>query len=121
MTDAIRPPVDRVAHPSTLLDDTIHQRVRLGLLAVLTEADSADFTYLRDRLGLTDGNLARHLQVLEQAGHVSIEKTTEDRRPRTWIRATRQGRKAFDDHLRTLQELIDLAGGGHSHRKGAQQ
>lgn len=102
-------------HPSTLLDDTIHQRVRLGLLAVLTEADSADFTYLRDRLGLTDGNLARHLQVLEDAGYVAIEKTYEGRRPKTWIHATRQGRKAFAAHLSTLQALIDLAvGAGES-------
>lgn len=96
-------------HPSTLLDETIHQRVRLGLLAVLAEADSADFTYLRDRLGLTDGNLSRHLQVLEEAGFISIEKAFEGKRPRTWIHATRQGRKAFSEHLATLQQLIDMA------------
>lgn len=98
-------------HPTRLLDDTIHQRVRLGLLAVLTEADSADFTYLRDRLDLTDGNLSRHLQVLEQAGYVAIEKVTDGARPRTWIHATRRGRKAFTEHLERLQTIIDMAGG----------
>lgn len=105
-------------HPSTLLDDTIHQRVRLGLLAVLTEADSADFTYLRERLGLTDGNLSRHLHVLEEAGYVAIEKSADGKRLRTWIHATRQGRKAFSTHLSTLQALIDMAGGRDAEAEG---
>jgi DNA-binding MarR family transcriptional regulator len=99
------------SHPATQLDGVVHQRVRLGLLAVLTEADSADFTYLRDRLDLTDGNLARHLHVLEEAGFVEIEKATEGQRARTWIHATRQGRRALSEHLATLQAIIDMAGG----------
>ena len=103
-------------HPSTLLDETIHQRVRLGLLAVLTEADSADFIYLKERLGLTDGNLSRHLQVLEEAGFVQIEKAFVGKRPRTWIHATRRGRHAFADHLATLQMLIDMAGAAEAGR-----
>jgi DNA-binding MarR family transcriptional regulator len=97
------------AHPSTLLDDTIHQRVRLGILAVLTEADSADFAHLKERLDLTDGNLSRHLQVLEEAGYVQIEKGYEGKRPRTWVNATKEGRRAFGAHLAALQQLIDLA------------
>ncbi|MDH4118422.1 MAG: transcriptional regulator [Acidimicrobiia bacterium] len=96
-------------HPSARLDDTIHQRVRLGILAVLAEADAADFGYLKQRLDLTDGNLSRHLQVLEDAGHVEIEKGFEGKRPKTWIHATRQGRKAFSEHLVALQQLIDMA------------
>jgi hypothetical protein len=50
-------------HPATVLDDVIHQRSRLGIIVVLAEAGGADFTYLRDTLGLTDGNLGRHIQV----------------------------------------------------------
>jgi DNA-binding MarR family transcriptional regulator len=97
-------------HPSQQLDDTIHQRVRLGILAVLAEADVADFAYLRGRLDLTDGNLSRHLAVLEEAGLVSIAKTFEGKRPRTWVQATKKGRTAFSRHLQALQALIDLAG-----------
>ncbi len=108
--------MSEAVHPSTLLDDTIHQRVRLGILAVLAEADSADFTFLKERLGLTDGNLSRHLQVLEEAGFISIEKSFEGKRPKTWIHATRRGRRAFDEHLATLQTLIDMAKGADSDR-----
>ncbi len=97
-------------HPSQLLDDTVHQRVRLGILAVLTEADRADFGFLKETLDLTDGNLSRHLRVLEDAGYVTIEKGYEDRRPRTWVNATRIGRRALTAHLTALQQLIDQVG-----------
>lgn len=96
-----------MSHPATNLDEIIHQRVRLGLIAVLVEARRADFGYLRAALDLTDGNLSRHLQVLEQAGYVEIEKTFEGKRPRTWISVTRAGRRAFDAELASLRALID--------------
>jgi len=94
-------------HPTRRLDDVIHQRVRFGILAVLIEADRADFAFLKERLDLTDGNLSRHLQVLEEAGFVAITKTFEGRRPRTWATATRTGRAGFHEHLVALQEIID--------------
>lgn len=97
-------------HPSQLLDDTIHQRVRLGILAVLAEADQADFGFLKETLELSDGNLSRHLRVLEDAGYVRIEKGYEERRPRTWVNATKKGRKALSAHLAALQQLIDQVG-----------
>jgi DNA-binding MarR family transcriptional regulator len=97
-------------HPSQLLDDTVHQRVRLGILAVLAEADQADFGFLKDTLNLSDGNLSRHLRVLEEAGYVSIEKGYENRRPRTWVNATKRGRRALAEHLSALQRIIDQVG-----------
>jgi DNA-binding MarR family transcriptional regulator len=93
-------------HPALRLNDTVHQRVRLGILAVLREAQRADFSYLRDALDLSDGNLSRHIQVLEEAGLVRVEKGFEGRRPRTWVSATRAGRTALTVELNALRDLI---------------
>jgi DNA-binding MarR family transcriptional regulator len=93
-------------HPAQRLDDVVHQRVRLGILAVLEQADRADFTYLRTALGLTDGNLSRHLSVLEEAGYLETTKTFEGRKPRTWVRSTRQGKVALAEEMAALRELV---------------
>ncbi len=93
-------------HPADGLDDTVHQRHRLGVLVVLAEANKADFAYLKATLGLTDGNLGRHLQVLEAARLVRIDKVFEDRRPRTWITITKAGRAALEAELVILEELV---------------
>lgn len=100
-----------MTHPSELLDDVIHQRVRLGIMAVLAEADEAEFTFLKEQLDLTDGNLNRHLQVLEDAGYIGRRRQRSGGRPRTWIRATRTGQTALTGHLETLQRLIDQTKG----------
>lgn len=97
-----------MSHPTTDLNEVVHQRVRLGILAVLAEADRAEFTYLRDRLDVTDGNLNRHIQVLAGAGFVEVEKRTSGR-SRTWILATGAGREALTSHLERLQQIIDAA------------
>lgn len=102
----LRQRLDTVSHPTQRLDDVVHQRVRLGVLALLTEARRADFTYLRDALGLTDGNLARHLRVLEDAGYVVSDKVFEGGRSRTWVAATTSGRLAFEAELQVLRELV---------------
>ena len=99
-----------MSHPTTELDDVVHQRARLGILAVLVEADRADFNFLRTTLSLTDGNLSRHLQVLEGAGCVEIRKVFEGKRPRTWIKATTRGRDAFARELEALRALVDAHG-----------
>ena len=98
-----------MTHPTNRLQDDVHQRVRLGILAILHGAARADFAFLRTTLGLTDGNLGKHLQVLEEAGYVAIDKVFENRRPRTWVKITRQGRDAFDVELAALRELIASA------------
>ncbi len=68
-------------HPSLGLDETVHQRVRLGILAVLSEAAECTFTRLRDQLELTDGNLNRHLRILEDAGLVEVRKDYDGAAP----------------------------------------
>jgi DNA-binding MarR family transcriptional regulator len=97
---------DGAEHPAQRLDDVVHQRVRLGILAVLAQADRADFTYLRQALGLTDGNLSRHLSVLEEAGYLELTKTFEGRKPRTWARATHRGKAALAEEMAALRELV---------------
>lgn len=100
-----------MSEPIGRLDNVVHQRVRLGILTVLSEAERADFAFLRDTLGLTDGNLSSNLQVLEQAGYVEIEKTFEGRRPRTWARATRAGRKALEQEVAVLEAIVARVNG----------
>jgi DNA-binding MarR family transcriptional regulator len=96
-------------HPTNRLNDDVHQRVRLGILAILSGAARADFRYLRVTLGVTDGNLGRHLQILEEAGLVTMEKVFENRRPRSWVRITRTGRTAFHAEVAALQEIVASA------------
>lgn len=93
-------------HPTNGLDETVHQRHRLGILTITGEAQRAEFGYLREALGLTPGNLSKHLTVLEQAGMVEVEKGYAGRRPRTWVRITSQGRAALAAELATLTELV---------------
>jgi DNA-binding MarR family transcriptional regulator len=96
---------DPPTHPTNGLDDTVHQRHRLGILTITAEA-RADFGYLRDALGLTAGNLSRHLTVLEEAGLIQVEKGYEGRRPRTWVGITGAGRAALAAEVDALAELV---------------
>ena len=93
-------------HPLADLDETVHQRARLGILAILSETREADFTHLKTALGLTDGNLGRHLEVLVQAGHVTLRKGSDGRRNRTWVRITAQGRRALRAEVDLLRQLL---------------
>jgi len=98
---------DRSPHTSEL-NDVVHQRTRLGLLAILREAHEADFSYLKSRLKLTDGNLGQHIEILEHHGLVTIRKGHEGRRARTWVVITRTGEAALAAEIKTLKSLLDL-------------
>ncbi|MFE7978635.1 transcriptional regulator [Streptomyces shenzhenensis] len=93
-------------HPTQSLDDTVHQRVRLGILTVSKEADRVEFGFLKKQLAVTDGNLSRHLKVLEESGLITVEKGYAGRRPRTWIALTRNGAQALDAEIRALRALV---------------
>jgi DNA-binding MarR family transcriptional regulator len=97
-------------HPIHNLNDDVHQRVRLGILASLDGLAKTDFNHLKTTLELTDGNLGRHLQALEEAGLVSQTRTTGDGRPRTWIKITSKGRRALRDEIQALQQLLGELG-----------
>ena len=88
------------------LDEVVHQRNRLAILAVLDEVSKADFGFLQDDLDLTAGNLSRHLEILETAGYIAIEKGYHGRRPRTWVRITKAGRAALRVEIAALEELL---------------
>ena len=100
------PVVQRSEHPTSALTDLVHQRGRLGILAVLAEVDRADFTFLKNTLGLTDGNLSRHIDALAGAGFVHVEKGYAGRRPRTWIHISKAGRRALEQEMNALRELV---------------
>ncbi|WP_330301351.1 winged helix-turn-helix domain-containing protein [Streptomyces sp. NBC_00503] len=93
-------------HPVNGLDDVVHQRVRLGILTVAHQARRVEFGFLRTALGLTAGNLSRHLAVLEQAGLVHIEKGYEGKRARTWLSLTPAGDRALQEEVTQLKRLI---------------
>jgi DNA-binding MarR family transcriptional regulator len=93
-------------HPANGLDDVVHQRVRLGILAIAHQARRVEFSFLRTTLDLTAGNLGQHLTVLEKAGLIHIEKGYEGKRPRTWVTLTSAGQTALRDEIAHLKELI---------------
>lgn len=88
------------------LDDVIHGRMRLGIMAYLASAEVADFNELREVLQATQGNLSVHLRKLEEAGYVEIEKSFRDRKSLTRARLTRPGRKAFAAYLEAMGRLV---------------
>ena len=77
------------------IDDVIHGRLRLGVMAYLSAASPAIFGELRDKVGATDGNLSTHLKKLEEAGYVTQEKRFVGKKPQTRVFLTDKGRKAW--------------------------
>ncbi|WP_202839148.1 winged helix-turn-helix domain-containing protein [Luteimonas saliphila] len=88
------------------IDDVIHGRLRLGVMAYLADAEVADFTELKNALEVTQGNLSVQLRKLEEAGYIRIEKTFLNRKPLTRARLTPAGRKAFKDYLDVIAKLV---------------
>jgi len=89
------------------LDDAIHGRLRLGVMAYLHQASPASFAELKEATGATGGNLSTHLRKLEEAGYITQTKSFHDRRPLTTIAVTEDGRAAFAGYLAAMRQLID--------------
>lgn len=89
------------------IDEVIHGRVRLGVMAYLSGAETAEFNELKARLKVTDGNLSVHLRKLEDAGFVEVIKSFQGRRPLTRARLTDAGRKAFVVYLDAMARLVE--------------
>jgi DNA-binding transcriptional ArsR family regulator len=88
------------------LDQVIHDRTRLAILAALAASETLSFTDLKTITGTTDGNLSVHARRLEDAGYVLCEKTFAGRTPRTEYRLSVGGRRAFEKYLDHMDALI---------------
>jgi DNA-binding MarR family transcriptional regulator len=92
------------------IDDVIHGRIRLGVVAYLSAVESALFSELRDKVGATDGNLSAHLRKLEDSGYVRADKSFVNRKPQTRLSLTEAGRKAWAAWLTQMEALRNAAG-----------
>src|SRR5512136_756372 len=92
------------------LNETIHQTVRLRVMAALVAleaGDEVDFTYLRDLLEVTDGNLGAHLRKLEEAGYIAVNKIFAERKPHTYVSVTAEGLRVFQEHVVALESILN--------------
>lgn len=91
------------------IDDVIHGRLRLGVMAYLSAVSPAVFGELRDKVGATDGNLSTHLKKLEEAGYVRQEKLFVGKKPQTRVHLTDKGRKAWLIWIRRMEAIMRAA------------
>jgi DNA-binding MarR family transcriptional regulator len=88
------------------LDPTIHSQIRLAVLSILISVKRADFNYLKNETGTTDGNLSAHLAKLEEAGYISVTKSFRGKKPLTTCALTEKGRSAFAKYVRALESYL---------------
>ena len=88
------------------LDPIIHAPTRLAILSILITVENANFTFLKESTGTTDGNLSTHLTKLEESGYVSIEKKFVGKKPQTTCAITKQGKAAFEKYLEQLEQIV---------------
>jgi DNA-binding MarR family transcriptional regulator len=94
------------------LDAIIHQPLRLKIMAALNALPAhvqIEFMILKPLVGATDGNLGAHIITLENAGYVEVEKDFVGKKPRTRVRLTKAGRRAFAKYIEFLRDILDLA------------
>ena len=94
-------------------DATIHQPVRLKIMAALKalpDREQIEFVRLKSLVGATEGNLGAHIGSLEGAGYVDVEKDFVGKRPRTRVRLNKNGRRALEDYVMYLRDIIDAPG-----------
>ncbi len=89
------------------IDDIIHGRLRLGIMAYLASAETATFNELLEKLDATKGNLSVQLRKLDEAGYVDVDRQIVGRKTETRARLTKTGRKAFGDYLDAMTALVN--------------
>ena len=95
-------------HITERLDRVIHERARLGIMAILVGGGRTEFTALKKMLSLTDGNLSAHLRVLDKSGYITETKEFVGRRPKTAYRATEKGIQAFREYMDSLERFMKI-------------
>lgn len=90
-------------------NEIIHPSTRLSIVALLAAADWMDFSFVRNRLDLSDSALSKQFATLESAGYLTVERRVSDRRRRVQVRLTPEGRSAFEAHVAALRAVIDTA------------
>lgn len=88
------------------IDDVIHSRIRTAIMAVLISVEEAEFTFIRNKINATDGNLSVHLKKLEEHKYISVKKEFVDRKPMTKYKITDEGRTAFEEYIKKLESII---------------
>lgn len=88
------------------LHKAFESRVRLGIMSALAVNDTLDFTSLKEFLDVTDGNLATHIKKLEKEEFIGVEKSFIDNKPNTKYYMTKEGKKAFDEYLNFMEQII---------------
>lgn len=101
------PQIDPELHPLAGIDTVIHAPARLMVLTYLYVVESTDYIFLMRLTGLTWGNLATHLNKLEQAGYVEAQKSFKGKKPQTTLRLTEQGRQAFRLYKESMQQVLN--------------
>ena len=101
------PQADPELHPLADIDQVIHASARLMVLTYLYVVESADYVFLMRLTGLTWGNLATHLNKLEEAGYIDIHKEFKGKKPHSTISLTQQGRTAFREYKKSMQQVLD--------------
>jgi DNA-binding MarR family transcriptional regulator len=92
------------------LNTIIHQPVRLKIMSALKAlppGEQLEFVRLKKLVEATEGNLGAHIQTLEEAGYVAVEKDFADNRPRTRVKLTKEGRRAFEEYVSYLRDILD--------------
>ncbi|MFE0043216.1 winged helix-turn-helix domain-containing protein [Streptomyces albireticuli] len=95
----------RGAHPRHALEPLFNSVVRFSVAAALSQAEKAEFAFVRDLVEVTDSALSKQVAALEEAGLVAVEKGRVGRRPRTWLTLTAEGRAAYARHLAALRAI----------------
>ena len=90
------------------LNDLIHAKVRLGIMSLLMTYEECDFTFLKNTLEISDGNLGSHLQKLEDANYIEIKKTFVQKRPKTIITITDIGTHAYREYIKSLESILNI-------------